>query len=124
MTGDGKPEATYISSVLTLYADLADTPWRPSPIDQSLAKRFHQQAIPLPLIESALLLGTWRRLARADSLPPLPRIRSLAYFLPIIAELQMHPLPVGYLDYLRLKLRNLAKAARPDVQKSTFLDER
>jgi hypothetical protein len=124
VTSDSKPESTYIASVLALYADLPDTPWRPSQMDQSLARRFHQEAIPLPLIESALLLGTWRRLARSEDLPPLPTIRSLAYFLPVIAELQMHPLPAGYLDYLRLKLCRLAKAARPDVQKSTFLDER
>jgi hypothetical protein len=33
-------------------------------------------------------------------------------------------LPPGYLDYLRLKLQRVAKAARADDQKSTFLDER
>ena len=39
------------------------------------------------------------------NVPPLPQIRSLAYFQPVIAELQQQPLPDGYLDYLRLKLR-------------------
>jgi hypothetical protein len=124
MTSAGSEETTYVAFVLTLYADLPDTPWRPSPMDQSLARRLHQEAVPLPLVESALLLGTWRRLARADDLPPLPRIRSLAYFLPVITELQQQPLPAGYLDYLRLKLQKLAKAARPSVQKSTLSDER
>lgn len=121
-TGD-TGETTYVASVLILYADLPDTPWRPSPTDQSLARKLHQEAIPLPLVESALLLGTWRRLARADDLPLLPRIRSLAYFLPVIEELQQHPLPAGYLDYLRLKLQKLAKAPRPVVQKATLSDE-
>lgn len=124
MTTAASDEATYVAFVLTLYADLPDTPWRPSPMDQALARRLHQEGMPLPLVESALLLGTWRRLARADDLPPLPRVRSLAYFLPVIAELQQQPLPTGYLDYLRLKLQKLAKAARPGVQKSTFSDER
>jgi hypothetical protein len=122
-TGDTE-ETTYVASVLILYADLPDTPWRPSPTDQSLARKLHQEAIPLSLVESALLLATWRRLARADDLPLLPRIRSLAYFLPVIEELQQHPLPAGYLDYLRLKLHKLAKAPRPAVQKYTFSDER
>lgn len=36
------------------------------------------------------------------------------------AKLQQEPLPAGYLDYLRLKLRRVAKAAPPDVRKSTF----
>ena len=124
MTPGDAGEAAYVASVLTLYADLPDTPWRPSPMDQSLARRLHQEAVPLSLIESALLLATWRRLARADDLPPLPRIRSLAYFLPVIAELQLQPLPAGYLDYLRLKLQRLAKTSRPVVQKTTLSDER
>ncbi len=124
MSGEGEQEAAYVASVLTLYADLPDTPSRPSPMDELLARRFHQEQIPLTLIESAFLLGTLRRRARPHDLPPLPRIRSLAYFLPVIAELQQQPLPPGYLDYLRLKLQRVAKAARADDQKSTFLDER
>ena len=120
----GSEEAVYTASVLTLYANLPDTPTRPSPMDQSMARKLHQQAVPLPLIESALLLATLRRLARPSDLPPLPKIRSLAYFLPVIAELQLQPLPPGYLDYLRLKLHSLSQACRDDVQKSTFSDER
>ena len=65
-----------------------------------------------------------RRLSRPSDLPPLPKIRSLAYFLPVIEELQQQPLPDGYLDYLRLKLRKLSAPARPDVQKNTFSDDR
>ena len=60
-------------------------------------------------VEAALLLATLRRLSRPSELPPLPKIRSLAYFLPVIAELQQQPLPDGYLDYLRLKLRKLSQ---------------
>jgi hypothetical protein len=39
--------------------------------------------------------------------PPLPRIRSLAYFQPVIEELQERPVPGGYLEYLRLRLRSI-----------------
>jgi hypothetical protein len=42
------------------------------------------------------------------AVPDLSKIRSLAYFLPVIKELQLQPLPDGYLDYLRLKLRRLS----------------
>jgi hypothetical protein len=117
-------QAIYIASVLTLYADLPDTPSRPSPIDQAMARKLHSDAVPLSLVESALLLGTSRRLARPSHLPLLPQIRSLAYFLPVIAELQSQPLPAGYLDYLRLKVQKLSLDSRANVQKSTFLDER
>src|SRR5580704_10740576 len=34
-------------------------------------------------------------------------IRSLAYFQPVIARLQQQPLPNGYLDYLRFKMRKV-----------------
>jgi hypothetical protein len=55
----------------------------------------------------------------------LLRIRSLAYFRPVIEELQAHPVQDGYLDYLRVKLRGIIDKASPaKVQKSTFSDDR
>ena len=98
-------EPAYIAAVLILYVDLPDTPLRTSPQDQSMARRLHEQSVPLSLVESALLLASLRRLVRPSELPPLPKIRSLAYFQPIITELQQQPLPDGYLDYLRLKFQ-------------------
>jgi hypothetical protein len=120
----GAEETIYVAAVLTQYTDLPDTPLRPSLTDQALARKLHQDAVPLSLVESALLLATLRRLVRADDLPPLPKVRSLAYFLPVIAELQQQPLPDGYLAYLRLKLQKLSHTPRPTVQKSTFSDDR
>jgi hypothetical protein len=98
----------YTSTVLTLYVDLPDTPLRASTQDQRLAQRLFETGIPLSLVETALLLGSLRRLCRPLDVGPLPRIRSLAYFQPIIQELHEHPVPDGYLDYLRLKLRRAA----------------
>jgi hypothetical protein len=116
--------ASYVTAVLTLYADLPDTPLRTSLSDQWLARRFHDDGIPLCIVESALLLASLRRLVRPPDLPPLPPIRSLAYFRPVIDELQAHPAHDSYLDYLRLKLRQAAKALPVDVQKTTFSDDR
>jgi hypothetical protein len=98
-------DAAYVAAVLVLYTDLPDTPLRPSPLDQSMALRLCQQHVPLALVESALLLASLRRIVRPADLPPLPPIRSLAYFQPVIAELQQQPLPENYLGYLRLKFR-------------------
>jgi hypothetical protein len=114
----------YVAAVLMLYLDLPDTPLRPSPQDQSLALKLHDQGVPLSLVEAALLLASLRRLIRPTDRPPLPPIRSLAYFQPIITELQQQTLPDGYLDYLRLKLRSAAKTLPADVQKNTFSDDR
>jgi len=117
-------DAAYEAAVLMLYTDLPDTPLRPSPQDQAMARRLHQQGVALALIESALLLASVRRLSRPADLPPLPRIRSLAYFQPVITELQQQPLPEGYLPYLRLKFHQAANALPNDAQKKTFPDDR
>jgi hypothetical protein len=116
-------EPAYVAAVLLLYLDLPDTPLRPGPRDQWLARRLHQQGVPFSLVESALLLASLRRLIRPADLPPLPPIRSLAYFQPVIDELQQQPLPDGYLDYLRLKLQQAAKRQTNEVQKKTFSDD-
>ena len=42
----------------------------------------------------------------------------LAYFRPVIDELRAHPAPEGYLDYLRLKLRQAAAALPATLPKS------
>jgi hypothetical protein len=114
----------YIAAVLTLYVDLPDTPLRASAQDQWLARHLYEQGVPLSLVEAALTLASLRRLFRSPDLPPLPPIRSFAYFQPVITELQHNPLPDGYLDYLRLKLRNAAKESPAALQKNTFSDER
>jgi len=107
MTPPGRP--AYVAAVLMFYLDLPETPLRPSPQDQSLARRLYEDGIPLSLVESALLLASLRRMIRPSGLPPLPPIRSLAYFQPVIAELQQQPAPEGYLDYLRLKFQKVPK---------------
>ena len=117
MTAADAGDVAYVTVVLTSYADLPDTPSRPSPTDRSVARNLCKEGLPLALVESALLLGTLRRLARASDLPPLPKVRSLAYFLPVIAELKQKPLPDGYIDYLRLKLRKLVQSSAPCPEK-------
>ena len=89
---DSNP-ALYVSSVLTLYVDLPDTPLRASASDQWLARRFHDDGVPLRVVETALLLGSLRRLIRPADAPRLSPIRSLAYFRPVIDELRTHPAP-------------------------------
>jgi hypothetical protein len=117
--------ALYTSTVLTLYVDLPDTPLRASIQDQRLAQRLFETGVPLSLVETAFLLASLRRLCRPADVRPLPRIRSLAYFRPVIEELQAHPVQDGYLDYLRVKLRGIIDKANPaKVQKSTFSDDR
>ncbi|HEY6370959.1 MAG TPA: hypothetical protein VIX37_10290 [Candidatus Sulfotelmatobacter sp.] len=123
--------ARYVSTVLTLYLGLPETPLRPSAQDRKCARELYDRAVPLPVIESAFLLASLRRLLRPADLPPLSPIRSLAYFQPVIAELLSNPAPENYLDYLRFKLhriasgKNIVNGPTPaDVQKTTFSDDR
>ncbi len=90
---DAADPTAYIAAVLTLYVDLPETPLRASVSDQRLARRFHDDGVPLHAVETALMLGSLRRLIRPAGAPPLSPIRSLAYFRPVIAELQAHPCP-------------------------------
>ena len=117
--------ALYVSAVLTLYLDLPDTPLRTSVSDQRQARLWFDRRIPLRVVETALLLACLRRAARPSDVPPLPRVRSLAYFQPVIEELLDQPAPGGYLEYLRLKLRSIVDNPGPaKVQKTTFPDDR
>jgi hypothetical protein len=117
--------ALYVAAVLTVYVDLPDTPLRASVADQRQARIWFDRGVPLEVVQTALLLACLRRMVRPTDVPPLPRIRSLAYFQPVIEELQQHPAPGGYLQYLRLKLRGIVDYPNPaKVQKSTFSDDR
>jgi hypothetical protein len=123
--------ASYVTAVLNLYLGLPETPLRASAQDQRLARQLHQRGVPLPVVESAFLLASLRRLLRPADVPALSPIRSLAYFQPVIEELLSHPAPDNYLEYLRLKLGNIAsrksnpaERASAGVHKTTFPDDR
>jgi hypothetical protein len=117
--------ALYVSSVLMLYVDLPDTPLRTNTQDQRQARSWFDRGVPLTVIETALLLACLRRNTRPAEMPPLPRIRSLAYFQPVIEELLENPVPEGYLQYLRFKVRTITDKADPAAaQKPTLSDDR
>ena len=94
----------FLSAVLMLYLNLAETPPRASTNDRKRAAELHARGISLATVESALLLASMRRLARSPDMPPLSPIRSLAYFFPVIDEVLANPLPESYRDYLRRKV--------------------
>ncbi|HVT17230.1 MAG TPA: hypothetical protein VHQ90_13750 [Thermoanaerobaculia bacterium] len=102
--------ADYVHTLLGLYCGLPHTAARkPFPPDRRLAAHLFDQGVLLKTIENAFLLATARRATRPPDLPPLPPIRSLAYFLPVIEELTTHPPDPGYLAYLRLRRDEMVK---------------
>ena len=94
----------YSEAVLRLYTRLPDTPVKARPFDRRMTEQLHSRGIPLRTVEAALLLASARRICRDPSKQPLPQVRSLAYFLPIIEELVQNPAPPGYLTYVRSKV--------------------
>jgi hypothetical protein len=99
-------QSHYIETILKFYLGLPETPSQASPSDVRLACDLYQRRIMLEAVEAALLIASVRRLSRDPSLPPLPPIRSLNYFLPVLSEVSANPLPQGYLHYLRYKLES------------------
>jgi hypothetical protein len=90
-------------------------------VGQRHARSWFARGVPLSVVETTLLLACLRRNTRPPDVPPLPRIRSLAYFQPVIEELLENLAPDGYLQDLRFKLRNIIDRADPAVvQKPSF----
>jgi hypothetical protein len=98
----------YVHTVLSLYQQLPETPALPSSRDRLQAHQLQQRRLPLTLIETALLLGSLRRLLRPPEAPALSPIHSLAYFEPVIEELLHNPVPDTYIEYLRHKMQPFA----------------
>ncbi len=94
-------QKAYVRKVLRLYRRLPGSAARPRRADRQLAATLHRRGVSLDIVESALLLAMARRNSRPPDADPLPPVRSLHYFLPVIDELTTGSTPDGYLDYLR-----------------------
>jgi hypothetical protein len=74
----------YVRAVLNLLAQMPNVLPRCSRRDRALADQFFDRQIPFDIVETALLLGSARRIFRWPALAP---IHSLAYFEPIVEQL-------------------------------------
>lgn len=97
-------EQDYVRAVHQSYLQMPNTSRRFSRSDRQLAQALHRRGIPIHIIRSALLLATARRVCRNPDSPPLPPVRSLHYFLPVLDEILLQPLPNGLLQYLEYKI--------------------
>lgn len=95
----------YLRAALALYGGLPHVAVRrPSSHDHRIASQLFDRQIPLYTLDAAFCLTIARRTIRPPQAAPLPPIRSLAYFLPIIEEVLSQPLDPSYLLYLRSKI--------------------
>jgi hypothetical protein len=100
-------EKEYVRRVLEAYRATPGTTGAIRHADRLLAADLCQRDVPLGVIENALVLAAARRLVRPAHAPPLGTIRSLAYFLPVIEEVQSLHVSPEYFRHLRHKLASL-----------------
>jgi hypothetical protein len=100
----------YIRQVLDAYRKTPGTTGTVRRPDRLLAAQLHQREVPLLVIQNALVLAAARRLIRPNGAPPLPTIRSLAYFLPVIDEVLELRVNPDYFRYLRHKLEGAVRS--------------
>ena len=118
---DAPEQSAYVQSVRECFEGLGCVTAKFDASDAQSARRLQQRSVPLEVVQDALLLGACRKyVSWLNGAPPEP-IRSLAYFEPVIAEIQKTTLQPGYSTYLRTEIRQLAKklhestASRQDV---------
>ena len=119
------PRHHFVCAVLDLYLRLPHSAARrPSRNDRSLAGQLFDRGIPLPIIRAAMLLAVARRSHRPTHAPPLPPIRSLYYFAPVIDDLLTASDPT-FIDHINSHLQHLfTRPNRPDGQKTTLSNGR
>jgi len=100
----------YMDQILELYRHTPGTLGHVRREDRRLARELHDRGVSLCVVEDAFLLATVRRCLRAPDAAPLGPVRSLHYFVPVMEEVMITPLPDGYADYLKSKLKKIQAA--------------
>lgn len=105
-----RSEREYVQAVLECYLWLPGTGTVTSRHDRRCARAWFRQGVALDVVRSAMVVAVARRTFRADA--PLPRVRALHYFLPVVQELLESDLYLGWVQHLERKLQPLAAAKR------------
>lgn len=98
----------YVTAIRECFLSLECTTGRFGGGDIRKAMQFEKNGIPLKTVQDALITGACRKLTSWLDGRASPPIGSLAYFEDIVLEMESHPLPPGYGDYLSLQVDKLA----------------
>lgn len=99
------PRATYVREVLRRYRATPSVHGHVRRADHDLAGRLFDRGVPFWAIANAFLVGAARRIVHNGFSTPMPPVRSLHYFLPLITEMLERPLGYRDLDELHRKLQ-------------------
>lgn len=103
-------QESYIASVREGFLSLGCVIGKFGAAEVQAARNMQIRGIPVAVIQDAMLLGACRKYTSWLNGEALEPIRSLAYFEPLIAEVQSEPLPPGYSAYLRRKVQKLEES--------------
>lgn len=95
----------YAAEVIQLYRSTPSVLGHVRQADRDLALRFFDDGVPLYAVRNALLLGAARRVLHNGFSTPMPPVRSLHYFVPILREVMERSPGYRELEQLALQLR-------------------
>ncbi len=75
------------------------------PADERRAVGWHASGVPLQTVRRAILLGCVRKSMSLIERPAAPPVRSLAYFEPLLREVERERFPAAYWQHLEFNLR-------------------
>jgi hypothetical protein len=104
VTPDDVRRRAYVDHLLNLYRSTPGVLGRVRKADRTLASQLYDQAVPLYVIGNAFILAAGRRARHNAFSAPLPPVRSLHYFLPLIREVLDRPPGPREIDELRREL--------------------
>jgi hypothetical protein len=87
-TGD---HTRYVREVLRLYRATPTVLGSVRRTDRALARHLYEQQVPLYAVRNALIIGAARRVLHNGYSTPMPPVRSLHYFLPMLREILDRP---------------------------------
>lgn len=96
----------YLTRLLDGYRQLPGTLGRVLRDDRRTALTLYRQRIGLEVVRHAFILGTARRAFATNPASSCEPIRTLRYFLPLIAEIVTSPPDPAYLIHLQHRLRD------------------
>ena len=109
-------QQAYVESVRECFLALGCGSGKFGAAETATTKNMQKRGIPLAVITEAMLMGACRKYSCWFEGQALEPIQSLAYFEPLIAEIQEKPFPPGYSGYLRKKVKQLATAWNESVK--------
>lgn len=96
MTSDAAARDRYVQAVLDLYRTVPGVLGRVRRADRDLADRLFHNRVPLYAVRNAFIVAAARRIRNNAFATPLPPVRSLHYFLPVLRDVIERP--PGYRD--------------------------